>query len=218
MRRRGPARIALRVAATTGLLLGVAAVGGQAANSGQAMKSPIVAEAQPRDDSSRIVFPRRNLPRLSFAGPRTRQVRSLLNVRGPMEYGQFIWNEEGVPSGPVWVRVDLGGQTISIFRAGHEIGTAVVLYGADEKPTPVGRFTVLGKFKDHRSSIYDAPMPYTLRLTHDGIAIHGSNVRRNAATHGCVGVPTAFAALLFGQLKVGNEVAIVRGGSGSSSS
>lgn len=217
MRRRGSARIALRVAAATGLLLGVAAVGGRAANSGQIVKPVAVAEAQPRDDSGRIVFPRDKLPRLSFAEARTRPVKSLLNVRGAMEYGQFVWNDEGVPAGPIWVRVDLDGQTISVFRAGHEIGTAVVLYGADEKPTPVGRFKVLAKFKDHRSSIYDAPMPYTLRLTHDGIAIHGSNVRRSAATHGCVGVPTAFAALLFGQLKVGNEVAIVGGGSGSSS-
>lgn len=217
MRRRRSARIALRVAAAAGLLLGVAAVGGRAANNDQAVKPVVAAEAQPRDDSSRIVFPRDKLPRLSFAGAKTRPVKSLLNVNGPMEYGQFVWNDDGVPAGPIWVRVDLGGQTISVFRAGHEIGTAVVLYGADEKPTPVGRFKVLAKFKDHRSSIYDAPMPYTLRLTHDGIAIHGSNVRRSAATHGCVGVPTAFAALLFGQLKVGNEVAIVRGGSGSSS-
>lgn len=217
MRRRRSARIALRVAAATGLLLGVAAFSGQAANSGQAARSSAAAETQPPDDSKRIVFPASNLPRLSFAGAKTRPVKSLLNVRGPMKYGQFVWDEKGVPAGPIWVRVDLSGQTMSVFRAGHEIGTAVVLYGADEKPTPVGRFKVLAKFKDHRSSIYNAPMPYTLRLTHDGIAIHGSNVRRDAATHGCVGVPTAFAALLFGQLKVGNEVAIVRGGSDASS-
>ncbi len=40
-------------------------------------------------------------------------------------------------------------------------------------------------------------MPYMLRLTNDGVAIHGSNVRQGYATHGCIGVPTDFAKLLF---------------------
>jgi lipoprotein-anchoring transpeptidase ErfK/SrfK len=107
------------------------------------------------------------------------------------------------------VRVDLQGQTISVFRSGHEIGTAVILYGADEKPTPTGGFHILQKLKDHRSSLYDAAMPYTLRLTEDGVAIHGSDVKEGAATHGCIGVPTAFAELLFEEAKTGDKVIIV---------
>jgi hypothetical protein len=59
-----------------------------------------------------------------------------------------------------------------VFRSGHEIATAVILYGADEKPTPTGEFKILQRLKDHRSSLCDAPMPYTLRLTGDGISIH----------------------------------------------
>lgn len=135
---------------------------------------------------------------------------SLLKVDRRLRYGDFVWNEDGVPAGPVTIRVDLRTQLMSVFRAGHEIGTAVVLYGADAKETPLGDFPILWKGKDHRSSIYDAPMPYTLRLTGDGVAIHGSNVRWGAATHGCVGVPTAFASLLFDRTKVGDVVTIVR--------
>lgn len=127
-----------------------------------------------------------------------------------MEYGDFLWNETGVPPGPITLRVDLRTQLISIFRGGHEIGTAVVLYGADAKETPVGRFPILWKGKDHRSSLYDAPMPYTLRLTGDGVSIHGSDVRWGAATHGCIGVPTEFAAKLYEQVKVGDPVSITR--------
>jgi lipoprotein-anchoring transpeptidase ErfK/SrfK len=127
-----------------------------------------------------------------------------------MEYGDFHWDEQGVPEGPVFVRVDLRTQIMNVFRAGHEIGTAVVLYGADKKETPTGRFPILWKKQDHRSSLYDAPMPYTLRLTGDGVAIHGSNVRWGAATHGCVGIPSAFAARLFEEVKVGDPVLIVR--------
>jgi hypothetical protein len=140
-------------------------------------------------------------------------VSSILNVRKRMKYGEFVWDEAGIPAGPVWVRIDLGKQLISVFRAGQEIGTAVILYGADEKPTPTGQLAVLEKLKDHRSGTYDAPMPYTMRLTQDGVAIHGSDVRWGAATHGCVGVPLGFAGKLFGQIKVGDPVVILPAGS-----
>ena len=114
-----------------------------------------------------------------------RPIRSILAVDKPMSYGEFLWNDAGVPQGPVWIRVDLHAQLMSVFRSGHEIGTAVILYGADGLPTPTGKFPILAKLKDHKSITYDnAPMPYTLRLTGDGVSIHGSNVRWGFATHG----------------------------------
>ena len=139
-----------------------------------------------------------------------RDIQSILNVRKRMHYGDFIWSDRNVPKGNVWVRVDLRSQIISVFRGGHEIGTAVILYGADEKETPDGVFPVLAKIKDHRSATYDgAPMPYTLRLTQDGVAIHGSDVRWGRATHGCVGVPLPFAEKLFEQVGKGDQVLII---------
>jgi hypothetical protein len=136
-------------------------------------------------------------------------LQSLLNVDRRLKYGEFVWNDSGVATGPVSVRVDLGTQLISVFRGGHEIGTAVILYGADSHVTPMGTFPVLEKLRDHRSRTYDnAPMPYTLRLTTDGVAIHGSDVRSGAATHGCVGVPLEFARRLFEQASAGDEVTI----------
>ena len=126
------------------------------------------------------------------------------------EAGDFIWNADRVPAGPISIRVDLRTQLMSVFRGGHEIGTAVVLYGADSKQTPMGRFPIQWKGKNHRSSLYDAPMPYTLRLTGDGVAIHGSNVRWGAATHGCIGIPSEFARHLFAQAQVGDPVVILR--------
>lgn len=159
-------------------------------------------------DTNRVAFSGVTLP---VAGEKGREVKSLLNIRKPIKHGQFVWDEKGVPSGPVWLRVDMRAQTMSVFRSGHEIGTAVILYGADEKPTPSGTYAILAKRQDHRSNLYDAAMPYTLRLTNDGISIHGSNVRPNAATHGCVGVPIAFAEHLFRQVKVGDEVELIDG-------
>lgn len=139
----------------------------------------------------------------------TRPVRSLLETRGAMRFGDFSWSEEGVPPGPVWVRVDLSKQLISVFRGEHEIGTAVILYGTDGKPTPTGNFPILARAVHHRSSLYDAEMPYMLRLTHDGVAIHASAVQAGAATHGCIGVPEAFARHLYAAVRRGDPVAIL---------
>jgi lipoprotein-anchoring transpeptidase ErfK/SrfK len=138
-----------------------------------------------------------------------RAISSILNVREPMQYGQFVWDEEGVPPGEIWIRVDLSKQLLSVFKGGQEIGTAVIMYGADEKPTPIGQFSVLWMKEHHQSSLYDAEMPYTLRLTNDGVAIHGADVRSRSATHGCVSVPIAFAKLLFAKAAIGDVVTIL---------
>lgn len=138
-----------------------------------------------------------------------RPIRTILNIPHRMSYGEFRWNDANVPQGLVWIRVDLRSQLLSVFRAGHEIGTAVILYGGDGVATPTGTFPILAKFKDHRSATYDAAMPDTLRLTRDGVSIHASNVRWGYATHGCIGVPEAFAAKLFTAASVGDHVLIV---------
>jgi lipoprotein-anchoring transpeptidase ErfK/SrfK len=139
-------------------------------------------------------------------------IRSILDIREPMQYGDFRWDDRGVPAGPTWIRIDLKSQLLSVFRSGHEIGTAVILYGTDGYPTPTGKFPILAKYKDHRSITYDnAPMPYTLRLRNDGVSIHGSNVRYGLASHGCIGVPKGFAAKLFDAVHKGDEVLIVSG-------
>lgn len=171
---------------------------------------PLREEAMAQPAGPRIRFAQANLPAVSIAPGQHRQIGSVLNVPEAMRYGEFVWNDAGVPDGRTWILVDLKAQTLSVFRGQDEIGTAVTLYGVDEKPTPTGRFTVLAKSKDHWSSLYDAPMPYTLRLTDDGVAIHGSDVRDGAGTHGCLGVPLDFASELFKHVPVGAEVVILR--------
>lgn len=181
-----------------------------------AQRASIAAPASPPPRSHPVsapVLPGKAGERVAVTstGSGPQQVLSLLNIRAPMRYGDFRWDDEGVPPGQVWVRIGLREQTLSVFRGGHEIGTAVILYGADSKPTPLGTFPILARLKDHHSAPYDAPMPFTLRLTPDGVAIHGSHVRWGAATHGCVGVPLEFAARLFDQAQVGDQVTITDG-------
>ena len=172
-----------------------------------AVRAPIAA-VQP-ESRGRILLTKAQVDQAMASGTFDRPVRSLLAVSAPMHFGDFKWNDQGVPSGPTWIRIDLKSQIISIFRAGHEIGTAVIVYGADNKQTPVGHLRILGKARDHRSSLYDAEMPFTLRLTDDGVSIHASDVRWGAASHGCIGVPLEFARRLFAATRVGDEVLVV---------
>lgn len=125
------------------------------------------------------------------------RIASLLAVHSKMTFGDYIWNDTVPANGPIWLRIDLPRQLISVFRGADEIGTAVVVYGSDGTATPAGTFRILGKDRMHRSMAYDADMPYTLWLTHDGVALHASSVRRGHATHGCVGLPDGFASRLF---------------------
>ena len=159
--------------------------------------------------AKRIRYRDGHYPSLDLAQGRRREIKSLLNIGYPMLFGGFAWDEEGVPQGETWVLVDLGRQLISVFRQGHEIGSAVIIFGSDGKPTPTGAFTVLQKAKDYTSRTYDAPMPFMLRLTGDGVAIHGSHVRQGWATHGCVGVPLEFARLLYAAMNLGGRVEIL---------
>lgn len=161
----------------------------------------------PATSAASELIPVRPLARAEAAAPEA----ILLPVYRWLKPGEYAWDESAPASGPVRIVVDLRARTLSVYRQGREIGRSFITYGTDEKPTPLGRFTILEKDADHVSNLYDSPMPYMLRLTRDGIAIHGGEIEDDIATRGCVGVPPEFARLLFAQAKLGTEVLIVRG-------
>src|SRR5690606_33978249 len=117
-------------------------------------------------------------------------IKRILPIEGPIKYGEWHWDESGAPAeGPLVITVDLEARVMSVFRDGYEIGATAVLLGTDEHPTPLGIFPIMSKERHNVSEKYgNAPMPWTLRLTHDGVAIHGgSTVERGYASHGCIG-------------------------------
>lgn len=140
-------------------------------------------------------------------------VNTVLALDYPLQPNDYVWDEEGAPEGPARIVIDLSAQRLYVYRAGVEIGRSVIIYGADDKPTPPGTFSILEKDIDHVSNIYDgAPMPYMLRLTWDGIAIHGSGeIGYEWATHGCIGLPDEFAAILFEEARLGDQVLVTEG-------
>jgi lipoprotein-anchoring transpeptidase ErfK/SrfK len=146
------------------------------------------------------------------AMPSVFTVSTVLGLDQPLQPNDYVWDEEGVPAGPIGIVIDLTAQRLYVYRAGIEIARSVIIYGADDKPTPTGTFPILEKDIDHVSNLYDAPMPYMLRLTWDGIAIHGSGeIGYEYATHGCIGLPDEFAALLFKEAGLGDQVLVTDG-------
>ena len=139
-------------------------------------------------------------------------IKRILPITGPIKYGEWHWDEKDVPPGPLVITVDLDARVLSVFRGGYEIGATAVLLGFGETPTPLGVFPVKWKDADHHSSTYDnAPMPFTMNLTPDGVSVHGTTVEKGYASHGCIGVPNDFARKIFAITPVGTKVYITRG-------
>jgi lipoprotein-anchoring transpeptidase ErfK/SrfK len=139
-------------------------------------------------------------------------VKRILPIEGAIRYGEWHWDEKGAPAdGATVITVDLQANVLSVFRDGHEIGATAILTGHGEKPTPLGIFPITEKDRDHVSNLYGAPMPYMLRLTNDGISIHGTQVENGYVTHGCIGVPDSFAAKLFKTARLGDRVIVTDG-------
>ena len=123
--------------------------------------------------------------------------------------GQFIWDGDAVPSGPIVVVVSLPEQRADVYRNGVRIGVTTVSTGKPGHTTPTGIFMVLQKDKDHHSKNYNnAPMPYTERLTWDGVALHAGGLPGYPSSHGCVHLPSEFAHQLFEVSPMGMTVVI----------
>lgn len=136
-------------------------------------------------------------------------VLPILPEPGMLPPDGFAWQPEVAPKGPVLVLVGLAEQIARVYRNGIEIGITRVSTGRPGYPTPIGVFTILQKARVHHSTTYDeASMPYTERLTWDGVALHAGIVPGYPSSHGCVHLPLEFAELLFGVTEVGTTVVI----------
>lgn len=153
------------------------------------------------------------LPMLANAYPANYAVTKTMKFAAPIRFGDWAWNETKAPlTGPVLVTVDIKSETLSVFRGGHQIGMTRMIYGDTDKPTPIGVFPILKKDERHRSNIFvNAPMPYMLRMTGDGISVHGADkVEPIYATNGCIGIPNGFAKRLFGVVVPGDRIVVTR--------
>lgn len=123
--------------------------------------------------------------------------------------GEYVWEPDRSPSGPVVVITSLPEQRVHVYRNGIEIGQSTCSTGRPGHRTPTGVFTILEKQREHVSSIYKgAQMPNMERLTWGGIALHAGNLPGYPASHGCIRLPRAFSAQLYGVTTLGTVVII----------
>src|SRR5437867_10276973 len=128
---------------------------------------------------------------------------------GPLKPGEYWWNPQLSPSGPLMVLVSIPQQTMHVYRNGILIGRSTVSTGSKGHATPGGVFSILEKKQTHRSKTYDnAPMPYMQRLTWSGIAMHSGALPGYPASHGCVRLPYDFSQLLFKATEKGGTVVV----------
>lgn len=126
-----------------------------------------------------------------------------------LEAGEFLWQPALAPSGPMRIVVSLRAQRAYVYRDDVLIGVSTISSGKPGYRTPTGTFTVLEKKRFHRSNKYDdAPMPFMERLTWSGLALHGGHARGYPTSHGCIRLPTEFAATLFEEATRGMQVVI----------
>ncbi len=114
------------------------------------------------------------------------------------------------PAGdPIMAVVSIKSQQVTFYDTEGWILRAPVSTGTTGRETPAGVFAVVEKNKDHHSSLYDdAWMPNMLRITWNGIALHGGPLPGYAASHGCVRMPFDFAAKVFDKAPMGMRVII----------
>lgn len=126
-----------------------------------------------------------------------------------LKAGDFVWEPERSPAGPVLIVVSKPEQVAYVYRNGIRIARSSVSTGRPGHPTPVGVFDILEKEKDHVSTIYKgAEMPWMERLTWTGIAMHAGNLPGYPDSHGCVRLPLEFSKLLFTVTSKGGTVII----------
>jgi len=129
---------------------------------------------------------------------------------GDLKPGEFVWNPGVAPIGPIVVVVSLDEQRAYVYRNGVEIGYTTISSGKSGHETPTGVFVILQKDKNHHSSKYNnAAMPYTERLTWDGVALHAGGLPGYPSSHGCVHLPSKFSEELFQVSPMGMTVVVI---------
>lgn len=103
------------------------------------------------------------------------------------------------------IRIDKAAQRMTVTVDGHQRHVWPVSTGRHGYITPSGSYTPFRLEEDHYSKEWDdAPMPHSIFFTKEGHAIHGSFETRRLGTpasHGCVRLAPANAALLFALVK-----------------
>jgi lipoprotein-anchoring transpeptidase ErfK/SrfK len=133
--------------------------------------------------------------------------------------------------------VSLKSQQASLYHHGKLVAVSPISSGREGKSTPVGKYRVIEKDADHRSTLYGnyvrdgkvvkenvdirkggrpagskfegVPMPYFMRFT-GAYGLHAGNVPGYPASSGCVRLPKRQAKRFYDAVKLGTPVVVQR--------
>jgi len=188
---------------------------------------------------TRLGTPRPSLSRPAAPAPLPpmRKATELINKQAPITINKDIY--ESLSPDESRVVVSLSKQRAYLL-AGDQIAIDTpISSGKRAGMTPTGRFSVMEKDKDHRSSIYGnfvdrsgrvvrsgislridsapsgthyvgAPMLWFMRLTGDGVGMHIGILPGYPASHGCIRMPAQSAEMFYHRVKIGTPVEVVQ--------
>ncbi len=109
------------------------------------------------------------------------------------------------------VVVDLSEQMAYAIEDGFVVFEGRISSGVMGRETPNGEFQIMQKKRHHKSNLWPKPsggakMPYMMRLTNSGIAMHLGHVPNKPASHGCIRLKNGFAQRMFKWARVGIAV------------
>jgi lipoprotein-anchoring transpeptidase ErfK/SrfK len=140
-------------------------------------------------------------------------------------------------SGRASVVVDLSDQEAHLFRGGKRVASSRISSGREGHRTPTGRFRVIRKHEDHRSSLYGdyvdresgrvvranvdvrkhrrprgtryvgSPMPFYVEFK-PSYGLHAGYLPGVPASHGCIRMPYWRARQFYNNVRIGTPVTV----------
>lgn len=149
--------------------------------------------------------------------------------------GSF-WEADAMPGKPS-IRIDLGEQMVYLYKDGRLAGGSPISSGAEGYDTRPGRYRIIEKDIDHKSSIYGdyedrhgnvvrtnidnrkdprppgsrfegAKMNYFMRI-YGGVGMHQGYLPGYPASHGCIRLPGHMAEKFYRACPLGTPVTVV---------
>jgi len=106
------------------------------------------------------------------------------------------------------IEISLTAQQATLYKNNAAVFRTEISSGQPETPTPTGQFVITDKKRHHVSNLYDARMPYFMRLSCKDFGLHEGHIPGYPASHGCIRLPGDSARKLFGEVPIGTLVTI----------
>ncbi len=104
--------------------------------------------------------------------------------------------------------ISLRDQQATLYEHDEPTFKTRVSTGRKGFPTPRGEYVITDKRRIWESTLYDAEMPFFMRLSGSDIGLHQGVVPRGPASHGCIRLPAAAARTLYARMRPGDPVTI----------